>query len=231
MGHSSQKGSAFFYILIAIVLLAALTYSVSRSSRTNTSIISEQQAKVAAQNIIEQGQTVSNAVQKLNLRGFDETQISFENLIDTNYTLASCTTTICRVFDIAGGGLNWFYPPENSNDGSTWIYTGQLPIRFNGLGERYDLTMVLPNINQKTCQEINFKLGLATSNNEAIPVASDTTITINRLATGNEISDSSNFLDGTDIDGNNSICLQIGTVSGDYTGTNQFYYVHTLYAG
>lgn len=231
MISSSQKGSVFFYILIAIALLAALTYSVSRSSRGNVNIISEQQSKIAAQNIIEQAETVSNAVQKLILRGFDETEISFENLIDTNYVLAACTTSQCQIFNLNGGGLNWLYPPENANDGTNWIYSGALPINNNGTNARYDLTMILPNINQKTCQEINFKLGLAPTNSETILTATDTTITINKLATGNEISDSSNFLNGAGIDGNTSICLQMGTVTGDYTGNNQYYYVHTLYAG
>jgi len=231
MTHSSQRGSAFFYILIAIVLLAALTYSVSQSSRNNVSIISEQQAKIAAQNIIEQGQTVSNAVQKLILRGFDETEISFENTIDADYALAGCTINSCQVFNLEGGGLNWIYPPENANDGTNWIYSGELPINGNGQNARYDLTMILPNINEKICQEINFKLGLTATNNDTILTADDATITIEKLETGNEISDSSNFIDGAGIDENLSICVQIGTASGDYAGTNEYFFIHTLYAG
>jgi len=229
--NKQQNGSVFFYILIAVVLLAALSYAVSRDSRNNATILTDQQAKVAAQSIIEQGQTVSNALQKLLLRNIDETKISFENPIDAGYTLSTCTENICKIFDINGGGLNWIYPPENANDGTNWLYVGDAPIADIGPSLRNDITMILPNINQAVCQEINFKLGLSTTNNAPILNATDTTITVNKLATGNTISDSSNYLNGAGIDRNSSMCLSIITVSGDYAGSNQNYYVHTVYGG
>ena len=228
---NTQRGSVFFYIFIAIVLIAALTYSVSNNSRTNTSILTDQQAKIAAQNIIEQGETVSNTVQKLLLRGYRETEISFENNIATGYTLAECVENGCKVFDINGGGLNWIYPPEYANEGENWIYTGTVPVRYNGKNPVYDITAILPNIDEKVCQEINFKLGLAATNNEDILSSADTTIYINRLHTGSPINPTANYLDGPNIDGNPSICISIDSMTGHYTGTNQNYYVHTLYAG
>jgi len=64
-----EKGNVFFYILIAVALFAALSYAVSRNNTGSTDIFTEEQAKLAAQEIIEYGNTVANAVQKLRLRG------------------------------------------------------------------------------------------------------------------------------------------------------------------
>ncbi len=229
--NPQEQGNAFFYILIAIALLAALTYSVSQSSRNNLSIIDEQQSKIAAQNIIEQGQTVSNAVQKLILRGFNETQISFENNIESGYDLAACTSSACKVFDINGGGLNWLYPPENANEGENWLYTGTYPIWGNGTLIRYDITMVLPNIVENVCKEINFKLGLVASNNDPILIPDDMSVWVYKLNSTFPIDQSPNYARGVGITGNLAACIRVNTFNGSYTGTNQNYYVHTIYAG
>ncbi len=226
-----EQGSVFFYILIAIILLAALTYSVAQSSRNNTNIITEQQAKIAAQNIIEQGQTVSDAVQRLILRGFNETQISFENGTVADYELASCAIDTCKIFNLNGGGLNWIFPPENANDGENWIYTGEFPILDNGSQPQYDMTMVLPNINDRVCQEINFKLGLMDTNTAPILISSDTTIAFDKLNTSNPINASTNFASGLNIAQNLSACVRLTTISGAHTGSGQNLFIHTLYAG
>ena len=227
----NQRGSVFFYILIAIVLFAALSYALSQNSRSSSTVLTVQQTKVSAQNIIEQGDVVSNAVQKLFLRNIRDIEISFENNIVNGYELADCADSFCKVFDINGGSLNWTHPPENVNTGENWIYTGEVPIADNGFNLRNDITMVLPNVSQSICQEINFKLGLVSSNTDPVLSSADSSITITKLSTANPISGSSNYINGAGIDGNNSICVQINSVSGDHIGTNQYYYIHTLYAG
>jgi len=109
---NTESGSVFFYILIAIFLFATLTYILSDNSRTNASIITEEQAKVAAQEIIEYGDAVANAVQKLVLRGCSDTEISFENDVivhgdDTKYytTHDVITPDECKVHNTMGGGI------------------------------------------------------------------------------------------------------------------------------
>ena len=231
MIKNKQNGSVFFYILIAIVLFAALSYALSQNSRSGSTVMTIQQTKVAAQNIIEQGDIVSNAVQKLILRNLPANQISFENNVVSGYDLATCTENLCKVFNINGGSLNWTYPPENVNNAENWIYTGEVAIAGNGFDLRNDITMILPNINQAVCQEINFKLGHTTTNTDPIFGSDDPTITITKLSTANPISNSSNYINGSNIDGNRSICIRINTVNGAHTGTGQYYYIHTLFAG
>ncbi|HPD82542.1 MAG: hypothetical protein R3D88_09220 [Alphaproteobacteria bacterium] len=230
---SSQKGSVFFYILIAIVLLAALSYAVSRGSRVGSNTITEQQSQVIASEILEQAEAVTLAVQKLLLRGFDETEISFENSAVAGYTLASCSTDDCKVFALSGGSLNWFTPPQGANNGEDWVYTGNLPILGNGSQNYYDITMILPNINEQICRQLNVNSNVVTNLNDPIPVANDTTLLANKLTTATPIATSPNFIDGANIDNHDAVCVQIVGSSGEFAAipANAYFFVKTIYAG
>ena len=229
----SQNGSVFFYILIAIILLAGLSYAVNNNSRVGTAIITEQQARVVSSQVLEQGEAMALAVQKLLLRGFDETEISFENSVVAGYGLASCATDDCKVFNDAGGALNWFEPPEGSNSDEDWVYSGDLPIADNGNNNVYDITMILPNVNDSVCRQINFELNITSSINDPIPTATDATLGATKLSTANPINAASEVINGGIIDGNTAICVEIVNSSGELTAVpnNRFFFVQTLYAG
>lgn len=100
----SERGAVFIYILMAVALFAALSYAVSRGNRGGSSALTDEQAKLAAQEIIEYGNTVANAVQKLRLRGCSDTEISFEhNGAFVNGGAPGDNS--CHVFNLNGGGL------------------------------------------------------------------------------------------------------------------------------
>ena len=102
--NNKQSGAVFVYILVAIALFASLSYFVSKDNRGSSDIFTEEQAKLAAQEIIEYGNTVAAAVQKLRLRGCSDTEISFENNITSGYV--NGTDTSCQVFHQDGGNIN-----------------------------------------------------------------------------------------------------------------------------
>lgn len=72
-----QSGSVLFIILIAIALFAALSYAFTRGGQGNQSQLTDQQARMTAQEIISYGNTMADAVQKLKLRGCTDNQITF----------------------------------------------------------------------------------------------------------------------------------------------------------
>lgn len=171
-----ESGAVFFYILLAVALLAALTYAVSRGGRGNTSTLTDQQAKLAAQEIIEYGNTVANAVQKLRLRGMDETQISFGNsvfidgagvLVNPPGHNANCISNSCEVFSPEGGNLiprimdKMSHTSFNSAGGHSWFKT--IPIQDVGSSET-DLIMQVQHIREEVCVKINTLLGVSSSN-------------------------------------------------------------------
>ena len=149
------------------------------------------------------------------------------------YALASWTTDDCKVFAQDGGSLEWFIPPQGANSGENWVYTGDLPILGNGSNNYYDITMILPNVSDQICRQLNLNLHVTTSLSDPIPVANDTSLQANKLATANPIAASPNFIDGANIDNHTAVCVQIVGSSGEFIGVpaNAYFFVQTVYAG
>lgn len=121
---NNEKGSVLLYILVAIALLAALSYVVTRGNRGSVKMITDEQARLAANEIIEYGNTIANAVQKLRLRGCSDTEIGFSNNIWSyeNGTLIHATGhnpstpgNECEVFKPEGGNVSAKTMPSNNN--------------------------------------------------------------------------------------------------------------------
>lgn len=149
MNRASESGNVFFYILIAIALFGALSFAVSQGNRGNTSLLTDQQARLAAQEIIEYGETVANAVQKLRLRGCSDTEISFENDIVAGYENTNAPSdNSCHVFDVNGGGVNY------DNSLGAWLITGNLKIQDLGSSST-NLNLIRPSLQQTVCDNIN----------------------------------------------------------------------------
>jgi hypothetical protein len=179
--NGQEAGSVFFYILLAIALFAALSYAVSRGNRGNTSMMTDQQAKLAAQEIIEYGQTVANAVQKLKLRGYADHQLDVSNdvfLLQNGNPISTsnnaCSEEGCRLFNINGGGIVAKNAPEIAH-GNVPITGGGISspgqgnfraIIINNVGSSEpDLVFAHTNINQETCLQINTLLGIENPSN------------------------------------------------------------------
>ncbi|MCI5061019.1 MAG: hypothetical protein MRY79_08105 [Alphaproteobacteria bacterium] len=183
MTHSLQpnpeRGNVFFYILLAIVLVAALTYAVTRGNRGNVDVFTDQQAKLAAQEIIEYGNTIAAAVQKLRLRGCADTEISFENDIYAGYTNSNAPADkSCHVFDLNGGALEYtkspepyFFPANPSWRQSYGFMTGS---EWDGNGSTCadascsDIIMILLPLDKKLCDQLNKLIGFSTPPSQTI---------------------------------------------------------------
>lgn len=108
MKQNHEQGNAIIIILIAVSLFAALGYAFTQSSRTSTGFISQEEAKANANQILSYGNDLKSAIKRLNLRGCDDSEISFENNIVSGYTNGTAPTNkSCHVFDPAGGGLTY----------------------------------------------------------------------------------------------------------------------------
>ena len=167
-----EAGNVFFYILIAVALFAALSYAVSRNNTGSTDIFTEEQAKLAAQEIIEYGNTVANAVQKLRLRGVAETDLGFDN--DTYFRVngvllnpigqnSNCTSDDCQVFKADGGNINPVLfdnlGVDDSGFSSTFGKSGHAifrTINVDGIGTvNNEISMELLDIPKQICYQIN----------------------------------------------------------------------------
>lgn len=151
---SSQRGSAFFYILLAVVLLAALAFAIASSLRGNSSFSSEN-TKVLASDVIASGTRMKEAVDRLKLRGVAENALSFENSFVAGYANATCTTNACKIFNSEGGGLGDETPTSGILTGSyNWGFTGNVSIMNVGTNAK-ELIAFLPGISAEVCGQIN----------------------------------------------------------------------------
>ncbi len=165
---SHQSGSVFFIILFAIAMLAALSFIVMRNGGTSASTMSNDQAKLAATEIISHSDTIAAAVQKLRLRGCTETQLSAKHAVEfswAGYTNASSPSDkSCWIYDVAGANAipqkapgSWFDSAVTAD--KYWAYTPEMAI--TGLGSTApELVFALSGLKKEICIKINDNLGV-----------------------------------------------------------------------
>lgn len=176
---SNQSGNVLFYILIAVALLAALSFATTQGTRGGGGQISKEQARLNAVEMIEYGNILTQAASQLRLRGYADTEISFENSAVAGYGNSNCTDNACLVFHPDGGGVSHKVPNDGFLDQSQsaqtrfgeWWVTGESCVPLVGTGENCwnengatdsDLILVLPWIKRDICIAINKALGIDT---------------------------------------------------------------------
>lgn len=185
---TSQTGSAFFIILIAIAMFAMLTYALSKGNRSSSTMLSSDQARLAAEEIIAYGDAIQKAVQTLRLRGCSDTQLNFTNTASkqrggTVYTYTNGQSPAdgsCHVFDIRGGKVTarlltsgYVDPALLPNDG--WMHSASFIItasRLQGAGtdsasaSGTDIVIWIGRLKPEVCMKINEILGVENPSNE-----------------------------------------------------------------
>lgn len=179
----NEKGSIVVWLLVGVLLFAALGMAMMRGSRTSAVSLSQEQAKAYANQLISYGQELKSAVKRLELRGCGVSKISFETTaVGYNYTNASAPDDgSCDVFDARGGGMNWPAIPRamldpameagNANFGVPF-FTGMAGVV--GLGKDCandscsELLLLVADIQKTVCEEINRKFSLPPPGTESI---------------------------------------------------------------
>jgi hypothetical protein len=168
----NQSGNVFILILVGIVLFAALSFTISRAMRSETTDkLSGQKAALAATDILNYAQKLEQGINKLRQKNISENDISFESPQDMAYAHTPVVTADKQLFNLSGGAVNWQNPPPNVNDGSAWLFTGETCLADLGTGatgcdtdtdtSNEELIAVLPNLVTSVCTEINNRLNLA----------------------------------------------------------------------
>ena len=164
-----QSGNVLFYILIGVALLAALSYTVARSSRGGAQSVGKEKAAIVASEIIEYSQIVGNAVTQLRLRGVRDTELSFENEVVSGYENANCLDDSCRIFDLDGGGISYSPPKEEWLEGKyhgeprfgELYFNGSAMGLAKGSDSKDDLIMFVPYLKKSICVAINKMLSIS----------------------------------------------------------------------
>lgn len=158
---AGESGNVFLIILIGIGLFVALMFTFSRGMQQGTDSLSGREAELAASDIVSYGQQLQRGVERVIARGISETDISFANTVDTNYTNTNCSgTNDCLVFDPQGGAVTWKEPPARVNYTSASYFIGPNRVgtadgtTLNIGTDARDLVLMLP-VNEVVCKAIN----------------------------------------------------------------------------
>ncbi len=155
---NSQSGNVFIIIFLGIFLFGTLIYSFSRSTNQGTGNVTKQQARIVAQEILNYARLIENAVDRVRRNGCSESEINFDNTVITGYANPiSPPDQSCDIFEDEGGQAIYTSPPPNSTS-LDWFFESGLVVQ--GLGrssspEGNDLALLLPGLNQATCDNIN----------------------------------------------------------------------------
>lgn len=160
---SPASGNAFVYILIACVLLGALTYSLSRSYNTGGAAkdLDDTRASIAADLILAYAGNAANVITQLDQTGVGDDEIVFTIPSDATFNNAPTTE---KLFHPDGGGLNYKPLPKDAIDQAltgtpiAGYYIG----RFNNFEwtptTAFDVVFTAWGLNQATCAALNKKV-------------------------------------------------------------------------
>ncbi|MCD8526030.1 MAG: hypothetical protein LRY62_02375 [Alphaproteobacteria bacterium] len=163
--HHPESGNILWFILIGIVLIGLLTALVSRGTSSVDQSGDVEQMRIVAGQIMQTAKSFESAISNMKMNGISESDISFQNnATAVDYTNANCTNVSCRIFESGGAGLAYVRPPPNAltTTNTEWIFTGannvgstDNPVGTTAAGSGNDLLMLLPNITQGVCRQIN----------------------------------------------------------------------------
>ncbi len=154
----NQNGNIFIVIMLGIFLFGALMYAFSRGASQGTGNLTKQQAKIAAQEILNYARLVEGAVDRVRRNGCSESEISFDNAVVTGYSNPNSPVDLsCHIFEDEGGKVSYISPPSNTTSLDWFFDSG---VYVGGIGEETalsgaDLIILLPDISKTICENIN----------------------------------------------------------------------------
>lgn len=179
--RQGEQGNILLIILIAIVLIGALTAAISGSSTENATIDDEQMA-IKVSEVRRYAAELERAMNYIQQNpGLSEEDIRFMNpdpSITTYGDISADSNMQRQVFDVAGGGANYREPPSGiQNSAASWEFYGTS--NMPGVGtDKADLIAVLPDVTLQFCTALNKVVGQTTQ------IPTDTGTCLNTGASG-----------------------------------------------
>jgi hypothetical protein len=173
--RSQESGNAMIYVLVAIVLFAGLSFTLSRNTNSNEGgSLSDERAGIYATELISYTAQVKSIIDQMLFSGTDINDLDFRDPSDATFNAGTQRQRADRVFHPEGGGMVKAAIPDAittqsiSNPPAGW-YIG----RFNNVewtsSTSDDVILVAYQISESVCAKINEKINGST----AIPVMGD----------------------------------------------------------
>lgn len=164
--RNSSDGNVLFIILIAVAIFGALAYAVVSGGKGQKASLSAEQARIAATEMIQFGDSIRIATDKMiAVGGVADTAATLFAATDAHADYGvSGTTPSDEVFHPDGGGINYDKPPSAACSSCVYDFTGQIAVTGVGDTATYDLAMMVLDVSATLCRQINSvqATGLAT---------------------------------------------------------------------
>jgi hypothetical protein len=145
VSRRGEEGNVLFLILIAVVLFAALSYAVTRSSHSNSGGVDNEKGKILAAQIIQYPAGLRVSIVRMIVGGINPEGLRF----DLPSGFSGITDVRPLVFHPQGGGATYV---EGVSDTMESGVKG--PWYFN------DIVAFLPGVLKSICASINHGLGI-----------------------------------------------------------------------
>ncbi len=175
--RKSESGSVIIWIFIAVILFAALSFTVSNISRTGNPAEMGELASMRATDIMQYAGAIQRGIRFMRIGGVDESELCFHasqwGHADYEFN-PQCTDNGNRIFHADGGAIGFQDGPDNwysdsatapPNDSRAWVFSS-----------RYEVTDVGTDSGGATTVAANADLIIATA-----PVRDDACEAINRM--------------------------------------------------
>jgi hypothetical protein len=106
-----EQGNVLFLILMAVVLFAALSYAITKSTRSGDANTSSEKAQLTASAIMNYNSAIRVAVMRMQISGIDPATIDFALPTDTGFSTPPFTR---KVFHPQGGGVSYQPLPSDA---------------------------------------------------------------------------------------------------------------------
>ncbi len=114
LANDKEAGNVLYYLLVAVVLLSALSIAVATGWQSSVKSLSEDKQRLLATEILSYSDNVAKSVSQLRLRGITMSQLRFSSPdLPAGYGTYG-TTPEAELFNPDGGGLHYRPPPEEA---------------------------------------------------------------------------------------------------------------------
>jgi hypothetical protein len=224
MNNKKEGGNVLFLILIAVALFSALSYIVTKSSRSGSGSVNKEKFGILVSQLTQFPIAVRAGVVRLATTEGGNENVSFdwEGWGNTNYQHTPVEPDKNKVFHPLGAGVPFQEPDQERMLDRTataqpgwgnWLFTGSTCIPGIGTGDdatcnadpnALDMVAFLPYITLELCREVNVKMKVNLTNNGQPPVDQGnawrpaTPEYVGTYTTGEALIDTGNLLYGKD---------------------------------
>lgn len=159
MNIEKESGNVLLIILLAVVLIGALTVAIQGTGQ-QTGNIDQESLILKVTEVQRYGSELARGVSFIIRNGHSEADIRFAhpNAHADYGDLSADADKSDQLFDREGGGALHRAPPSDINDGSAWEFYGHTALPEVG-SDAAELIAVLPNITPGFCGKVNEILG------------------------------------------------------------------------